>query len=176
MEKKNKIIIYIIIIVIVLFNLKSIRYIVFDHSDRKDLISAPDRFIFKDINNQDYNEVFYESDKNYYDDVNKITYILVDEKWINSDDVFLHMIGSYYNAIDKPIVKINGKTIPKEKISIQNRKSDGLFSELYIIKDYNIYIYDTIEENKVYKIYVRLNNNSESIKIKFVTRLPKYLV
>ena len=160
-EKKNIIyIILIIIIVLCIIFAKNIRY--YFAGDKDIAISVPTGFYFE-ITNKDDKELYEISG------LNNTTYITVDEKYLNNDDVQLYVTGKYWNSPETPLVKLNGKVI--DEVSTENTgNADGVFSKTYFSKYYHFYINETIEEDKEYTFYIRIRNISQSIKVIFTTR------
>lgn len=175
-KKYIKYIIVVILFILCFFYRKEIRYEFFDHGADKDNVNVPNEFIFYNQKTHDYVESYYDDvdeELCYYDEENDAMRVVVDKAYLDNNDVYLHAIGIILNSPQKPIVKVNGKEISKNKITLSSGSERGLFEDIYISKRYNIYIYDTIKENKIYEFYVRIGEKSETQKIIFTSEKKK---
>ena len=158
--KDVKIVIVIIIIVLCLIFSKNIRYFITGNKDV--IISEPTAIDFSIIG-EDKSDLYpiIESDET--------TYVTIDKKYFNNDDVKIYVTGTYWNSPEKPLVKFNGKVIDNVE-SDNTGYAENVFSDNYYSKNYHFTINETIEEDKEYTVYVRIKDISTSTKIIFTTK------
>ena len=159
-KREIRLIVVIAVIALCIIFSKNIRY--FFTGDKDVSIAVPTGFYFEimDKGNGDLYEI---------DGLNEKTYITVDKKYLNNDDTQIYVTGHYWNSPEKPLVKFNGKVV--DGVSSDNTGyAKGVFSDRYYSKNYHFTINETIEENKEYTFYVRIKNESKSIKIVFTTK------
>lgn len=159
-KRDIKLIVIISIIALIIIFSKNIRY--FFTGDKDLSIAVPTGFYFEimDKGNGDLYEI---------DGSDSKEYITVDKKYLNNDDTQIYVSGRYWNSPEKPLVKFNGKVVDGVTSS-DTGYADGVFSDYYYSKCYHFTINETIEEDKEYTFYVRIRNESKSIKVIFTTR------
>jgi hypothetical protein len=170
MKNKSKIIVVVFIAVVALVAIFGVNIRYFFSGGKDIVVAPPDAFCFYLATNNDQGEVYHLSDEPYnvedgedgYDENTMTYHLFVDDIFLENNDAYVYITGSYWNYPYNPIVKVDGKIV--NEISSENSGySDGMFSDPYLSRLYHFYYKDKILLDHTYEIYEKGNSAQYSL-------------